>query len=140
MESKNQGMPFEVRPDPTLQQFVDMANTMKLNIGITLNIGGSVITGTIIAFDEYFDILGAQLKDALERMGGKPIEGTLFSSKDDTDENEADNDFIATRFIHLKGAHIMDAAGNRLPSGDGVLWRGRLSEVIGFTLGNFERR
>lgn len=140
MESKNQDMPFEVRPDPTLQQFVDMANTMKLSMGMTLNIGGNVITGTLIGIDEYFEMLGAQLKDALERMSGESLDEAPFSRKDDTDEDESDNDFIATRFIHLKGAHIMDAAGNRLPSGDGILWRGRLSEVTGFVFGHIEKK
>ncbi|WP_301181601.1 gas vesicle accessory protein GvpU [Thalassolituus sp. UBA3500] len=140
MESKNQDVPFEVRPDPVLQQFVDMANTMKMSMGITLNIGGSAITGTLIGKDEYFETLGAQVKGALERMSGKPFEGTPFSSKGDTDEGESDHDFLETRFIHLKGAQIMDVAGNRLPSEDGILWRGRLSEITGFILGSFERK
>jgi hypothetical protein len=40
-------------------------------------------------------------------------------------------------YIHLAHARFFTGAGQPLPDGHGVLWRGRLAAVDGFVLGAF---
>jgi hypothetical protein len=109
------------RPAPTdwfLERLIQVVATSGVTIGITLNVGGTIVTGDMIKSTQYFDELTRQLKAG-------PL---MRNTESDTD------DHIETEFIHLKNAHIMDAAGDAFPR-RGTLWRGRLATVDGFMFG-----
>jgi len=43
------------------------------------------------------------------------------------------------QYIHLSGAKFFNPEGNSLPTNQGVLWRGRVTEIGGFNLGSFSK-
>ncbi|MBP0716154.1 hypothetical protein J8I33_22850 [Burkholderia sp. AcTa6-5] len=50
-------------------------------------------------------------------------------------ENDEPNDLPPPQYIHIKGARFFSNSGNPIPGNGGVWWRGRISEVDGFCLG-----
>lgn len=117
-----------------LQSLVNMANEHGSEFGITLVIGGTVITGTLIGGSAYFhtfaDTVAAawpgdeQAKEGIRESLVQPA--TLYG--------QGKPDEAGPSFVHLKNATIRTPSGH-LPDG-GMLWRGRLTEVSGFTLGS----
>jgi hypothetical protein len=97
-------------------------------IDITLNVGGLLVSGTLIsrnAFVEAVPVIKATIGKIDERY---------------SEELKAQQSQVEDRhFIHLKNARFFTAGGGRpTPSkGDGVLWRGQLNRVDGWTIGRF---
>jgi hypothetical protein len=122
--------------DWVLEDFVRLAGRVDgFGIGVTLVVAGAVITGTLIGFREYFREYGKQWAKAL---GGG--ENARFAeerwSKVGEDDLAALEHAATPRFsyVHLKNARFV--TGTMLvPTKGGMLWRGRLSEVSGFSFG-----
>ena len=114
-----------------------------LELGVTLNVGGALITGNLIGGRKYFETLGNLMQNA--NFTGFEVDpefktnmGTNFAMWKDlypkTEDIKAD-DVPRPSYIHLARAHIV-LKNVPLTSGDGVpLWRGKLSSVDGFTIG-----
>jgi hypothetical protein len=126
--------------DAILQFFVVMADTTGMNTGVTLNVGGLIISGTLVGMKEYFDSLVAGLRTARGNAMINEVLGERFNKfaekaseimtapyKDLWKEPE---------YIHLKNARWY-TPGGAIPT-KGILWRGRLGAVDGFSLGIFE--
>lgn len=126
METRDQAT---VPEDKLLTFLIQMVNGSEAEFGMTLNIGGVVVSGYLVGQQRYFgegfaedfgELLGkserkAEVKDAI----GKP--GKFYE--------EADLDFI-----HMKDARIF-LGTTVIPSGNGIWWRGRVKEVQGYSLG-----
>jgi hypothetical protein len=112
-----------------------------LEIGITLSVRGQLVSGTVVGGRKYFEILGKSFETA--NFGGglaatdlKETLGAAFSQWKDIypkSEDIPSNDVARPAFIHLENAKIW-LDNNQLNS-NGMLWRGQLSAVDGFTLG-----
>ena len=48
--------------DVILTSFVNLANNISLEMGVTLNIGGALITGLLIGYDSYLKGISEMLK------------------------------------------------------------------------------
>ncbi len=125
-------------PDPLLAILVEAANKFDADIGLTLYVSGTVISGILVSGKRFFELMadwltaeGAQgLADSLAR----PI-AEMFStpSTEPGDEEPAD---LSAVYIHLREARVF-ASGSDKPLPE-TLWRGRLSHVSGWSLGTMK--
>ena len=134
------------RPNTTdwfLQAIIETYVTSGVEMGLTLTIGGSVVSGLLISGKTYF----RELKDFL--MESSQQEGDIFETlandfgalgphiydkpSDATDEWKPD----PISFIHLKAARFHAPGQRGMPLKNGFLWRGRLEAVDAFSLGSF---
>lgn len=122
--------------DWVLQTLIHSAN-YGLEIGLTLTTGAGIITGTLIGGAKYMDMQKAALEP---HWGSEELRQSFSDVFADwrkryvpTDEDAADPS--APIYIHLKDARVF--VGDRFvpSSSDGMLWRGKLDSIVGFTIG-----
>ena len=87
----------------------DYVNNVGLNI--TLNVQGIIISGELCNIHDYME--------------------KIFDNKDAFIFQEEEN----PKYIHLKNAQIFVPGNLPLPSKEGIYWRGKLSDVNGFSIG-----
>lgn len=126
--------------DKLLQAIVAIPEKTTIELTITLNVGGLIISGQLISRDDYFEDLTRlfsnassesnvpfMLSDFFRDLGRQLVDG----AHDDGAEG-----IPLPRFIHLRNAKMYPDQGQGLPHTHQVLWRGRLSQVDGFMLGD----
>lgn len=136
-ESQQKAWPSFPEVDWFLQSLVDAANGCdRTVIGITLQVGGFLVSGMLASGRMYFEELGADYASTVSEETAEMVRetfakcGEIYKSTDD--ENP---DLPQPTYVHLKEARLFNAAGKPIPENHGVWWRGRLSEVSGFCLG-----
>ena len=111
-----------MKVDPILGLYIELVEARDDALpvlDVTLALSGMLVSGQIITIEEYFRQTGLRsLFDLVE--GEKTVE-----AESNTPRN----------YIHLKNAKFFFGAHVAIPTGDGVLWRGRLTEVVGFHSG-----
>lgn len=126
-------VPTYQTPDWFLAMLVGFANEYQTAQSITLFVEGAVVTGKLIGGREYFTRLA-------ETMAGTPdlfakISDAFYPAGEDTEKPD-----VRLSFIHLKDARVYQS-GVQLPQNyKGLVWRGRLEAVSGFTIGEMESR
>lgn len=121
--------------DWLLQWLIDFVGKTNTSIGVTLSIGGSLVAGELISHKAYFEQLSVDFSGAFAKfeevdteMVKKMIMG-LNAPISDGDEPPK------PQFLHLKGAKTFTSVGGPIAA-HGTLWRGKVTAVDGFTLGN----
>jgi hypothetical protein len=130
---------------------------------VVLTLGGSVVSGTIIPDWQWFDEVEHAARAGFTVHTGGSIDdehggwarlfrGLSESLVRDREEHRAAQNVVGglseryrrllaqedrTSYIHLSGARVLAPGGGPLPPG-GVHWRGRLSEVSGWSLGHLD--
>lgn len=153
-------MHSELAPDGVLQVIVSTVNNLEerteSGTGLVLTVKGVVISGELIPAWQWHEELEQGIRDAHVRAGQDPEHAgfaELFklaaeSTRQRRDEQRAleeldqlpqrYRDLIGqeerTQFIHLRDARVFSPGNAGLP-GNGLLWRGRLSEVSGWSFG-----
>jgi hypothetical protein len=127
----------------------------SMSMGITLTTSTGLISGQLISAIEWFRTVEKQCNEAASRYPGARSLAEFFKQfADDYAESLAEYSVTLERiqdipdryrnilveeetpsFIHLKEARLF-SAGQTLQPGNGILWRGRLSEVNGWCLGS----
>lgn len=134
--------------DWLLSLFVSMVNDGSgMTIGITLFVGGAVISGQLIGGRDYFTSLSQQFERALgvDRGDRGPIfKGAidLYSAKVKSPENPDSEDgerTVAPGYLHLRNSRVYHGTTQIPQQCDGILWRGRLTQVDGFILGELRQ-
>src|SRR5260221_3740907 len=115
-----------------LQKLVTIFNSVPgAGMGITLNVGGMLISGQLASGKEYFEGIGAVIAGAENAQNdtGAAI-ANLFKSAVVVYERQAPDDQAREppNYIHLKDAKFISPGQIGTPS-VGVWWRGRLCEV-----------
>ena len=127
--------------DPLLQYLVGLADEQQMEIGITLQVSGMLVSGMLVSLDAYMARFNEQFGGALAKSNPDIGEGYRQGAAErrlgeDSGEPSTENPALPTAlFAHMKDARFFDAAGNAIPLQEGALWRGRISEVSGFFLG-----
>jgi hypothetical protein len=123
-----------------LAELVSWANTFGFQAGVTLHVGGTIVSGTMISGAAYFALFR---ENTLVALSGSPAEfRTPIDEMLSTYGSIYDKPEVTTHpghYIHLRDAYFFDPAGNALPRG-GALWRGKLSAIDGFSLGSLSTR
>jgi len=120
-----------------LQALAEVAERSPLELGVTLNVKGLIITGFIISQATYFDALIEGLKNVnqdqsvkeslLEFLSG--LKETLTPLAEDQNPKEY------PKFIHLRNVKIYPSEGRGMPTYGDALWRGQIESIDGFALG-----
>ena len=119
-----------------LAELVSWANTFGFQAGVTLHVGGTIVSGTMISGAAYFALFRENISVALSASRADvktPIDEMLSTYGSIYDKPEVTAH--PGHYVHLRDAYFFDPAGNALPRG-GALWRGKLSAVDGFSLGS----
>lgn len=133
----NEHIPVSV--DWLLQDFIWMVNKSdKFGIGITLNVGGLLISGELVGGKKYFKGIGEDFSSRLGKVVAdkmrKSFEDLGKKTYDDS-EKKRRKDFKEPHFIHLRNARFYYPGQQPIPKNQGVWWRGRLETVDAFCLG-----
>lgn len=128
-------LPTDTRPpiDHVLTRIVAIFNNSEdMRIGLTVTVGGSVVTGTLVSGATYFETMN----ELHSKSGLLPVwqpEVEFYREMIDSDEPfDLSVEVERTTFLHLIDASVY--GGNQLV---GLrAWRGRLSEVSGWSIGS----
>ena len=141
-EAENTCPLFEVsQTDWFLQSLVNIAHDVNLEIGITLQVSGMLVSGNLVSGKQYFEGFATDFASAFiaHPEVAESIKNS-FASYGDIYNKEAEVESSQPQplpqYIHLKNARFFNTAGNPIPGNRGVWWRGRICEVGGFTLGS----
>jgi hypothetical protein len=135
--------------DEILEFLVKKVEETGIGLGITLCVNGLVITGTLMRSQLYYDEMSRFLDNPQEVLTSNQSELELWrryledykqfieqmSQKSNNAKGEGN-----PKFIHLR--QVMIYPSSDFPSSDfphpivGLYWRGQLSSVDGFFLGN----
>ncbi len=123
-----------------LQFLVNLANKNRFELDITLTVGGILISGTLVGVRQYFDDLSAYFASPFE--SGKHSEGVreIFKKIGDQCTCVSPSEKTETpSYIHLRNAVFTDRQGKPISDSSGIWWRGRISEVQGFSPGKLAK-
>jgi len=129
--------------DHFLRFLVTVMDNTDFEVGVTLNVGGLLVSGLLVGYDKYVEGVVSQLRGA-----GGDKEANMFVEEifrryaevynsDDQGGDPTPEPAMDTDYIHLGEARFFTPGSAPLPV-EGVWWRGRLSEVQGFTLGTLK--
>lgn len=146
-----------VQQDRALSALASLADSGALSrLSITLTTAGGIVTGKLIsgaewaklnleivrnfASDEasvakYFEIYQEKLTQAADEK--KAAQDAFNGAEIADDYHEAIATVAAPTFIHLDDARVLGPSGI-IPTGKAVPWRGRLSEVAGWAIGEIK--
>lgn len=127
----------ESNSDWLLQHLVDLTNT-GIPVPVTLTTAAGLVTGVTIHGAEYLDLFKLELTknwaSDMQDTYSEVVEQWKADVYPQPSSTEHDGPERFASFIHLKDARLVNA-GTVVPGNSGMLWRGRLSSVIGFTIG-----
>lgn len=124
-------------PDFVLQALVDLANVSSISIGVSLNVDGFIVSGSLASGRAYFDGVASEMAAAItDSPEASESMRKYFSTFGDIyDAIPEGEERKLPIYIHLKDAKFFHNAGKPVPGNRGVWWRGRISRVSGFILG-----
>lgn len=122
---------------------VTLANTLEyFQLGITLHVPGGIVTGYLIGGREYFERMAAHfLREGQDRNAAHDwmlSYGERYPKYDEEPagtEQESVDERPPSLYIHLRDAHFVTPGSAPIPSNCGVLWRGTINSVAGWSMG-----
>ena len=137
-----------------LQTLVHLVNKEVMWFGITLSVGGTLISGTLISGKKYFETLAEDMARGFEvgehtakmvslfRKNVKMIGQDVYDKS--SESNEGPHAFpvyihLENVFIYSPGVAASSIGGSQIvPIGKLPLWRGKLSSIDGYMIGQLE--
>ena len=142
MTNSNEGTALETAsddyaaPDWLLGLFVHAANASEMSMGVTLTVGGTLVSGSLIGLSEYerlfVETVQAASPDFAEGMKQVFAEGMKQREAQLAALEAAGQQPPDARFIHLRNAHVI--MGEEWTPAS--LWRARLDSVDGWSIGS----
>lgn len=117
--------------DYLLQDLVLLAEN-GVEIGITLLLGGAMVSGVVSGGKRYFEAITENMVSA-SPAEFKSMFATFFDGYGALYERPIEDRKPAT-FIHLRDARFW-VAGGRVTPASGIWWRGRIDQIGGFHFG-----
>jgi hypothetical protein len=118
--------------DPFLHALNQTVQSSDVSFGITFMINGGVITGNLVSAKKFFKGFANSFADA---WPGGPSENIRegFSVWGDAPEDSS----VCLDFVHLQNARYV--SGKDLVPNDqnGMLWRGKIESIDGYSLGSY---
>lgn len=136
---KNEEADHRTNNDWFLQQLIRFVNADDMSFSLTLQVGGLIVSGTVISGNKYFQEFSDQFCTAIVNDEIRDDFRKYFSMNQDIYKGDRENNdnVPLPSFIHVRNARFYHPGGDPLPSNGGILWRGRIAEVDGFFLGAF---
>jgi hypothetical protein len=130
-------IPDAAQHDWFLQSLVNIANTTALNFGVTLQVGGFLVSGVVVSGKAYFAAMGQQIANGYAQNPELATQMrkmfATFESAYPNGQGQADQP--VPQFIHLQNARFFSTDSTPVPGNEGIWWRGRISEVSGVVIG-----
>lgn len=126
--------------DAFLQFLVNLVNngSQLESIGVTLQMGGMLVSGSIVSGADYFDRFAASFTESLDTLDADTRNGVRTSLAELGDVFRVPQPVDPLpNYIHLADALFFSADGSPI-AGQPTLWRGRTSSVDGFILGRLQ--
>jgi hypothetical protein len=126
--------------DPYLLTLVHMANIGQFSAGVTLTVGGLIVTGDLISGASYFERLSKMVQSESKSLDdeSKKSVGEFFLSFGEEykpDSNQPESKLTPIQFIHIGKARLISHGHKPI---DLRLWRGRIDSIDGFTIGTID--
>lgn len=121
----------------TIVKLLNLSSDFGISVGITIYTATGIITGQLISSNAYFKKFGETFVGA---FAAKFPENEWSALKDyyelrSSVKHDDDDEYQPRpQFIHLDEATLLRENGAPLMT-PGTLWRGKISSVIGFTMG-----
>lgn len=120
-----------------LQRLISIVNTTSVRFGITLFVEGAIVSGLLVSGKDYFETFAGEFAGSYP--GDDEAKETIrrsFASYADIYTSDESADLPPPQFIHLIESRCFSPGGQPLPGNRGVLWRGKINSVSGFSLGS----
>lgn len=125
-----------------LQSTIENIVSHGVYIGVTLTVKGIIVSGMLISGKKYFEELSKDMKAASRQEDD--MSDTLAKSWQqytaiyEKPEGASDDwQPLPVGYIHLLNARFYAPGQSPIPTNQGILWRGKLSSVDGFSIGSF---
>lgn len=124
------------KQDDLLETFVNTANRYGPLVGLTLFIKGTVISGRLIGGRQFLDKFAEQWGPGHESEDKDMLREALKQRANELypEQKPESKEYRPPTYIHLEDARVFVPGVSGMP-GNGLLWRGRLTEVDGWSLG-----
>lgn len=133
-ESRDSRFSPEVQ-DWFLERWVDSANELGDGLDVVLLVDGFLVSGQLVGVKAYFDALSETFAATQSSPDAADRIRDYFTEVSTGLTPNAANLQDRPRYIHLKNARYFHPSGRPIPGNEPVLWRGRISEVSGFSFG-----
>ncbi|MBM7585558.1 hypothetical protein JOC86_002100 [Bacillus pakistanensis] len=123
--------------DAVLLMFLSLVEEDGIEIAITLNVDGVVVSGTLIGASAYYEGIKESSKDLQDTTMSKIITKKFtdlmdgYSKQKQEQDTKEDKENSAT-FIHLKQARYLGTSHSPTTNSSNW-WRGRISSIDGFS-------
>lgn len=123
-----------------LQQQVGTANRKSgFGVSLTLTVGGFLVSGVLVSGEDFIKDFGEKLANALgTHFDDEEIKTSIEESYKMLREgiySVPEDERPEPVFIHMRDVRFFTAAAQPIPTQDGMWWRGKMSDVSGFSLG-----
>lgn len=121
--------------DVLLKTLIVAANEVGFGFDISLIVPGGIVTGTVITPDAYLKQFADTFANAWPGGPSEEIRESfskIGSNVDGYNQNAED-------YIHLADAAYVSTGGFLPDSGKGMLWRGKIDSVSGYSFGRFRK-
>ena len=116
--------------DPILSLFARLVSDTDAEIHVTLAVGGGVITGALISQMKWMRLSAETMNATVPGSGVIPDElGKMLVAETSEGTHH--------EYLHLKDARYISPTG-MMPERPQMLWRGRISQVAGWSWGSFQ--
>ncbi|MFC6841510.1 gas vesicle accessory protein GvpU [Xanthomonas theicola] len=121
-----------------LQKLVTIVNTSAVQFGITLFVEGAIVSGLLVGGKKYFETFAQEFSAAYpgDAEGKESIRQAFASHATIYDAAEDQQATSPPQFVHLIDSRCFSLAGQPVPNNRGVLWRGKINAISGFSLGS----
>lgn len=120
-----------------LQSLVSYADNWGVETAITLQVSGLLVSGVVMPAAKYLDEIAVAYRDSCKANPeiGKRLSLLIASYKTLVEPPEGADEEPFPQFIHLRDTRFFTPGKKLVPASGSTLWRGRIAEVGGFTLG-----
>ena len=126
--------------DWLLQELVKITNDAGgvSGVRLTLVVEGALVSGELISGREFFDSYGKEWRSLARDSGlGEWAAKMYRRTGKELYQRGGDPNAPPPAYVHLRDAVIYQA-GAAVPEHAGILWRGRISHVSGFSIGKLQ--
>lgn len=134
-------VPAALSYDPVLAELVQVVNSLRTSeVGVTLEVRGLVVSGVLISAEQFFHLQIKALEDPAVGAAANALapffQPWLEANRADAAHYEEDESFDLPDpvHVHMRRASILNSGAHSLTI---PLWRGRLAEVSGWSIGSF---
>ncbi|HGM4743698.1 gas vesicle protein [Stenotrophomonas maltophilia] len=119
-------------PDALLQELVEIAGA-GFGFGITLTVGGTLVTGNVCSGSKYMQFIFEESLANVDEQVKEAIKKRLQPYADIYAPGAWSGQ--APTYIHLENARFVTPGVSGSTPASPVIWRGRISDVSGFFFG-----